>query len=91
MVVCAFFTVETIWLQTLCVLFFIQLSTRRVVAAGVTARPDSAWVTQQARIAAMDLSVRGAPVRCLLGDHDAKFTCSFDEVVGGEGGQVLRS
>jgi hypothetical protein len=39
----------------------------------------------------MDLSVRGAPVRFLLGDHDAKFTCSFDEVVGGEGGQVLRS
>jgi putative transposase len=83
--------VETIWLQTLYVLFFIQLSTRRVVAAGVTARPDSAWVTQQARNAAMDLSDRGVPVRLLLRDHDAKFTRSFDEVFGGEGGQVLRT
>jgi hypothetical protein len=90
-VACDLFTVETNWLQTLYVLFFIQLSTRRVVAAGVTARPDSAWVTQQARTAAMDLSDRGVPVRFLLRDHDAKFTRSFDEVFGGEGGQVLRT
>jgi putative transposase len=86
-----FFTVETIWLQTLYVLFFIQLSTRRVVAAEVTARPDSAWVTQQARNAAMDLSDRGVPGRFLLRDHDAKFTRSFDEVFGSGGGQVLRT
>src|SRR6266508_785419 len=43
-VACDLFTVETIRLKTLHVLFFIQLSTRRVVAAGVTAHPDSAWV-----------------------------------------------
>ncbi len=36
-VACDFFTVETIWLQTLYVLFFIHLSTRQIVAAGVTA------------------------------------------------------
>ena len=44
-----FFTVETIRLKTIYVLFFIQLSTRPVQLAGVTAHPDSAWVTQQAR------------------------------------------
>jgi putative transposase len=38
-----FFTVETIRLKTLHVLFFIQLSTRRVVATEVTAHPDTAW------------------------------------------------
>ena len=40
-----FFTVETISLKTLYVLFFIELSTRRVHLAGVTEHPDSAWVT----------------------------------------------
>ncbi|HEV8177566.1 MAG TPA: hypothetical protein VGP44_07750, partial [Gemmatimonadales bacterium] len=50
---CDFFTVETIRLQTLYVLFFIELSTRRIRVAGVTAHPDSAWVTQQARNLAM--------------------------------------
>jgi putative transposase len=88
---CDFFTVETIWLQTLHVLFFIQLSTRRVVLAGVTAHPDSAWVTQQARNAAMDLNDRGVSVRFLLRDHDAKFTRSFDDVFRSEGGQMLRT
>jgi len=38
-VACDFFTVETIRLKTLYVLFFIQLSSRRVVLAGVTANP----------------------------------------------------
>jgi putative transposase len=90
-VACDFFTVETIWLKTLHVLFFIQLSTRRVVAAGVTAHPNSAWVTQQARNAAMALDDQGVPIRFLLRDHDAKFTRGFDEVFGSEGGQVLRT
>jgi putative transposase len=40
-----FFTVETIGLKTPYVLFFIELSTRCVHPAGVTAHPDSAWVT----------------------------------------------
>jgi putative transposase len=88
---CDLFTVETIWLKTLYVLFFIQLSTRRVVAAGVTAHPDSVWVTQQARNAAMDLNDRGVSIRFLLRDHDAKFSRGFDDVFGSEGGQVLRT
>ena len=49
MLACDFFVVETAFLQTVYVLFFIELSTRRVYLAGCTDRPDSAWVTQQAR------------------------------------------
>ena len=90
-VACDFSTVETIRLKTLHVLFFIQLSTRWVVLAGVTANPDSAWVSQQARNVAMDLDDRGVSLRFLLRDHDAKFTRSFDEVFRSEGGQVLRT
>jgi putative transposase len=90
-VACDLFTVETIRLKTLYVLFFIHLSTRRVVAAGVTAHPDSAWVIQQARNAAMDLNDRGVSIRFLLRDHDAKFTRGFDDVFRSEGGQVLRT
>ena len=44
-----FFTVETIWLQRLYVLFFIELGSRRVHFAGCTPTPSAPWVTQQAR------------------------------------------
>jgi putative transposase len=52
---CDFFTVETVFLKTLYVLFFIELSTRRVHVVGMTSHPDSAWATQQAR----NLSITG--------------------------------
>ncbi len=44
MLACDCFTVETLWLNTIDVLFFIELSTRRVYLAGCTDHPDSAWV-----------------------------------------------
>jgi hypothetical protein len=90
-VACDFFTVETIRLKTLHVLFFIQLSTRRVVATEVTAHPDTAWVTQQGRNAAMELGDQGVSIRFLLRDHDAKFTPGFDEVFDSEEGKVVRT
>jgi putative transposase len=90
-VACDFFTVETSWLKTLHVLFFIQVSTRQVVAVGVTTQPDSTWVSQQARNATMDLNDRQLSTRFLLRDHDAKFTRSFDDVFRTEGAAVIRT
>ncbi len=84
-----FFTVETVGLKTLYVLFFIELSTRRVHLAGVTEHPDSAWVTQQARNLAIEERLSG--VRFLVRDRDAKFTGPFDAVLRAEGVRVIRT
>ena len=45
---CDFFTVDTLFLQTVYVLFFIEPQTWRVSVAGCTTQPNAAWVTQQA-------------------------------------------
>lgn len=65
---CDFFTVETVWLRTLYVLFFIELGSRRAHLAGVTAHPGSVWVTQQARNQAMQ--GRLDDVRFLIRDRE---------------------
>src|SRR3954468_6078484 len=84
-----FFTVETIGLKTLYVLFFIELATRKVHVARVTEHPDSAWVTQQAR----NLVVHGATdgTTVLVRDRDAKFSGPFDEVFRTGGVEVVRT
>jgi putative transposase len=57
------FTVDTIWLGRLYVLFFIELDTRRVHLAGVTATPTGSWITQQARNVLLALEEQGRRVR----------------------------
>jgi transposase InsO family protein len=88
-VACDFFTVDTVWLRRLYVLFFIELDTRRVHLAGVTPNPNGAWVAQQARNLLLVLGERGRQVRFLVRDRDAKFTRRFDDVFGSHGAEVL--
>ncbi len=86
---CDFFTVETAWLRTLYVLFWIEHGSRRVHLAGVTANPDCAWVSQQARNLAID--ERLEDMGFLIHDRDTKFCGSFDAIVRSEGVQVIET
>lgn len=86
-----FFTVETLFLQTLHVLFFIEVGSRRVRLAGCTAHPTAAWVAQQARNLAWTMQDQGPPARFLIHDRDAKFPPAFDALFASEGLTVLRT
>jgi transposase InsO family protein len=88
-VACDFFTVDTVWLRRLYVLFFIELGTRRVHLAGVTYNPNVAWVTQQARNLLLVLEDQGRLLRFLIRDRDAKFCRRFDDVFRAEGAEGL--
>ncbi len=89
MLACDFFTVETVALRRLYILFFIELGSRRVHFAGCTTNPTGAWVVQQAR----NLSFTGMfeRMRFLIHDRDSKFTTSFDEVFRSEGVRVVHT
>jgi putative transposase len=77
---CDFFTIDTIWLRRLYVLFLIKLDTRRVQLAGVTANPNATWVTEQARNLMLRLEEQGRRTRSLIRDPDAKFCRPFGRV-----------
>jgi hypothetical protein len=85
---CDFFCIEAVRLKTLYVLFFIELSTREVHLAGVTANPGSTWVTQQARNLAVEDHL--AETEFLIRDRDAKYSGPFDEVFRSEGVRVIQ-
>ena len=83
---CDFFTVETLGLQTLYVLFFLEHGTH---LAGCTAHPNGQWVTQQARQMSWELQERELPIRYLIHDHDTKFPEAFDIVFESEGVEIV--
>ena len=90
-----FFTVETVRLTTLHVLFAIELHTRRVRLVGVTDHPNGLWIVQRAREFSMNREPRTAgetsEPRFLVHDRDSKFTRAFDAVFAADGVQTIKT
>jgi len=89
MLACDLFTIETVFLKTVYILFFIDVGTRRVYLAGCTQHPDTAWVTQQARQLTWQLQEQNSHKLFLIHDRDTKFTAPFDTVFASEGVEVV--
>lgn len=88
---CDFFTVETIRLQTVYVFFFIEVGTRRVHLAGVTAHPTQAWVSQQARQIVWNLQTQQTTFTHVIRDNDGKYGAVFDAVFASEGIETVHT
>jgi putative transposase len=86
-----FFTVETVSLRRLYVLFFIELGSRRVHLAGCTANPTGAWTTQRAREFSWTLQDQPSRFRFLIRDRDSKFTRNFDAIFASEGTGIVKT
>ncbi|MCL4872138.1 MAG: integrase core domain-containing protein [Anaerolineae bacterium] len=88
---CDFFVVESLFLRTYYCLFFIEIGTRRVHLAGVTANPNGQWVAQQARQYIWAIEEREEIFRCLIHDNDKKLTDAFDGVFQSKQIQVIHT
>ena len=88
---CDLFTVDTVWLRRLYVLFFVSIGTRRVEYVACTSKPDTSWMSQQARNLLMDLDDRSQRPRFLIHDRDTKFSRGFGSIFQSDGIEIVRT
>ncbi len=81
-----FFCVDTVALRRFYVLFFIEIDTRRVHLAGITANPTGAWTSQAARNLTMGFD---KTIRFIIRDGAGQYTRSFDDVFAAVGASVI--
>ena len=88
------FTTIEVWtrsgLITYYLLFFMELATRRVHLAGLTAHPDEDWMLQVSRNVTDPEDGFLCRKRCLLMDRDAKFSESFRITLKASGVEPVR-
>jgi len=83
--------IDTVLLNRLYMLIFVEHAARKLHVVGVTANPTGSWVAQQARNLAMDLGERLAELRFLIRDRDAKYTTMFDEVFEADAIEIIKT
>ncbi len=77
-------------LRRIYVLVALEVETRYLHVLGVTANPDGAWTTQQARNLLLDLGGRAAGFSYLVRDRAGQFTAAFDAVLADAGIDVVK-
>jgi putative transposase len=86
-----FLHVDTVALNWLYVLVFIEHGTRRMHIGGITAHPTGGWTVQQARNLALDLGDRFGNFRFLIRYRGSNFMASFDAVYQAAGTTIVRT
>ena len=88
-----FFTIE-VWtpkgLQRFVVLFFLELSTRRVEVGGIAATPNGLWMTQIARNLTDGIDGFFMGKRYLIHDRDPLYTSEFLDMLADVGVQSVK-
>ena len=73
------------------ILFFIQIDTRKVHIAGITANPDGRWMAQQARNLCMYFDELPDRPRYIVCDRHSKFTRQFREILKDDDVRVVQT
>lgn len=90
-VACDFACIDTVGLRRYHLLFFIDIKTRRVFYAGITAHPTGAWTTQAARNLFLRHGQALAGCKALVRDGGSQFVDAFDEIFRTEGIKILKT
>jgi putative transposase len=85
------FHVDTVFGQRFYGLFVIEIQRRVVHLLGVTANPNGPWMVQMARNLVFDLHEAKLSIRFFVRDRDTKFNAAFDNVLGSEGIETIRT
>ncbi len=90
-VACDFATIDTALLRRYHLLFFIDITSREVFFAGITANPTGPWTTQAARNLFLHHADQLTSARALVRDRGSQFIDTFDEIFRTEGLKILKT
>jgi len=90
-VACDFAAIDTALLRRYYVLFFIDITTRKVFFGGITISPTGDWTTQAARNLFLRYGDQLASARALVRDRASQFIDAFDQVFMSEGLKILKT